>query len=380
MTPVLRNGGGRGLVAVAMSGGVDSSLTALLLAERGYDVVGFTLRLHDEGDGVNASPGQSGRRCCGADGAERARQAALKAGGRHYVIDARREFERTVIEDFEREYARGRTPNPCVRCNTYLKWGFLINHARTLGATWFATGHYARIGTGPGALPVLKSGVDASKDQAYALWGIPRRHLMWTLLPIGELRKREVRDLAARHGLAAAWVPDSQEICFIDSDDYRAFLQRRLGGREAEKTDLARALAPGEIVDAGGRLLGHHAGVANYTLGQRRGLGVAAGHPLYVEGLDVAAQRVRVGDGSGLHGDELYAGDANWVSIDAPAEPFQADAVIRYGGGRARARVIPEGPDAFRVVFEEPQRAITPGQSVVLFDGEIVLGGGIIAG
>jgi tRNA-specific 2-thiouridylase len=363
-----------------MSGGVDSSLAALLLVEKGYEVVGFTLRLHDEGDGVNASSGQKPRRCCAVDGAERARQAALKAGGRHYVIDARQEFERAVIDDFEREYERGRTPNPCVRCNTYMKWGFLINHARTLGATWFATGHHARIATGSDDLPVLKSAVDAGKDQAYALYGIPRRHLMWTLLPIGELPKSRVRELALEHGLTAAGMPDSQEICFIPDDDYRGFLHRRLTGGEVEKFDLARALAPGQIVDADGAVLGQHEGVANYTVGQRRGLRVATGYPLYVERLDPGTRTVTVGDGSGLLRNELFAEQANWVSIDTPVKPFRAEAVIRYNGPRAAAKVFPEGPAAFRVSFDDPQRAVTPGQSVVLFDGEVMLGGGVIAG
>jgi tRNA-specific 2-thiouridylase len=363
-----------------MSGGVDSSLAALLLAEKGYEVIGFTLRLHDEGDGVNATPGQQPRRCCAVDGAERARQAALKAGGRHYVIDARREFERAVIDNFEREYARGRTPNPCIRCNTHLKWDFLINHARTLGATWFATGHHARVATGSDDLPVLKTAVDAGKDQGYALYGIPRRHLMWTLLPIGELPKSTVRELALAHGLAAAGMPDSQEICFVPDDDYRGFLQRRLIGRQDEKSDLARALTPGQIVDASGAVLGRHNGIASYTVGQRRGLRISAGYPLYVEGLDPETRTVTVGDGSGLQHGELYAEEANWVSIEKPVDPFDAEAAIRYNGPRVAAMVFPEGTDAFRVTFNDPPRAITPGQSVVLFDGEIVLGGGVIAG
>ncbi len=372
--------GYRGTVAVAMSGGVDSSLTALLLAEQGYEILGFTLRLHDEGDGINATPEQGARRCCAVDGAERAREAALRAGGRHYVLDARREFERAVLEDFEREYALGRTPNPCVRCNTHLKWGFLIQHARRLGASWFATGHHARIATGNDDYPVLKTGRDPGKDQGYALWGIPRRHLLWTLLPIGELQKSEVRELAARHELASAWMPDSQEICFVPSNDYRDFLWKRLDGGEVRKPDLARALQPGNIVDSDGRVLGRHGGVANYTVGQRRGLGVATGVPLYVEGLDTITQTVRVGNGSGLLRGELNAEEANWVSIENPTRPFAAEVLIRYNGTRCRAEIIPDGPRSFRVVFESPQRAVTPGQSVVVYDGDVVLGGGVIAG
>ncbi len=363
-----------------MSGGVDSSLTALLLADEGYEILGFTLRLHDEGDGINATPEQGARRCCAVDGAERAREAALRAGGRHYVVDARREFEKAVLENFEREYALGRTPNPCVRCNTHLKWGFLIQHARRLGASRFATGHHARIATGPDDYPVLKTGLDAGKDQGYALWGIPRRHLYWTLLPIGELHKSEVRALAARHELASAWMPDSQEICFVPSNDYRDFLWKRLNSSEQKKSDLARALRPGNIVDSDGRVLGRHGGVANYTVGQRRGLGVATGVPLYVEGLDTITQTVQVGNGGGLLRGELYAEEANWVSTETPTEPFTAEVLIRYNGTPCRAEIVPAGPHSFRVVFQSPQRAVTPGQSVVVYAGDVVLGGGVIAG
>ena len=372
--------GTRGTVAVAMSGGVDSSLAALLLARQGYDVIGFTLRLHDEGDGVDASAGQRHRRCCAVDGAERARQAALEAGGRHYVIDARREFERAVMDDFEREYALGRTPNPCVRCKAYLKWGFLLQHARSVGASWFATGHHARIAEDAGGLPLLRKAADSVKDQAYALWAIPRRHLFPTLLPIGELRKSEVRELAAQFGLASAEVPDSQEICFIPSDNYRNFLKGRLAGRETEKPDLVRAMQPGPIMDIQGRELGRHRGVANYTVGQRRGLGVATGRPLYVRQLVVDSATVVVGEMDDIMLRELYADNANWVSIETPIEPFIADVQIRYNGRSAPARIVPDGPHAFRAIFNEPQRAVTPGQSAVIYAGDTVLGGGVIAG
>lgn len=369
---------GTGTVAVAMSGGVDSSLTALLLAEMGYKVIGFTLRLHDEGDGVNASEGQRDRRCCAVDGAVRARQAALQAGGRHYVIDARRAFEKAVLEDFQREYARGRTPNPCVRCNTHLKWGFLIEHARRLGAEWFATGHHARIDRSDPARPRLRCAVDPDKDQGYALWGIGRHHLKDTLLPVGEMRKTEVRQRAAAWGLASAGVPDSQEICFVPSDDYRDFLQKRLDAADGGDPELARALQPGSIVDGTGAVLGTHAGVARYTIGQRRGLGVAAGHPLFVEHLDPVRRLVVVGDGGGLLQQRLTAEGANWVSTDPPQEPFRAGVRIRYNGETAPALVTPEGPFAFRVAFDEPQRAVTAGQSAVVYDGDVVLGGGVI--
>jgi tRNA-specific 2-thiouridylase len=369
----------KGTVAVAMSGGVDSSLAAMLLAEQGYEVVGFTLRLHDEGDGVNASASQRDRRCCATDGAERARQAALRAGGRHYVVDARREFEQAVLQDFQREYAAGRTPNPCVRCNTHIKWGFLIRHAERLGAEWFATGHHARVDRSDPSAPRLLCAVDPSKDQGYALWGIGREGLSRTLLPIGEYPKTEVRRMAEERGLAASHVPDSQEICFVADDDYRGFLARRFEREAVGSQVLEPALAGGQIVDSGGEVLGRHDGYARYTLGQRRGLAVAAGRRLYVEGIEPETRRIVVGDGGGLMRQGLDAGQANWVSIPPPTAPLRADVRIRYNGDAVPARITPTGPRTFRVRFDEPQRAAAAGQSAVAYDGDVVLGGGVIS-
>jgi tRNA-specific 2-thiouridylase len=372
-----------GVVAVAMSGGVDSSLTALLLAEQGWQVVGFTLLLHDEGDGVNVSPRGRDRRCCHLEGAERARQAALRAGGEHHVLDVRAAFREAVIADFEREYARGRTPNPCVRCNTFLKWGLLYEHGRRLGASMFATGHHARVridqeGERGGPRHRLLRARDPEKDQSYALWGIPRSLLPQTLLPVGELTKREVRALAAEHGLAAAGVPDSQEICFVPGD-YRDFLAGRVADGRAQP-GLREALEPGDIVDGSGRVLGRHEGTARYTIGQRRGLGVATGRPLFVEGIDPVSRTVRVGEGEGLLVQETLVEEANWVSSDPPKEPLRAQVHIRYNDPGAPAEVRPLDARRFTVRFDLPQRAVTPGQSAVIYQGEVVLGGGVIAG
>ena len=368
----------RGKVAVAMSGGVDSSLAALLLAEQGYEVMGFTLLLHDEGE-RGSSEAVSKNRCCGsADMVARARQATLKAGGDHHVIDGRHEFETMVIRDFEREYAVGRTPNPCVRCNSWLKWGFLRDKAEEFGADYFATGHYARVITTGEKTRDLATGIDPLKDQSYALWGISRHLLANTLLPIGEKTKAEVRALASRLDLKAAGVPDSQEICFIIDDDYRTFLEQRAGSEGLG--NLAHALEPGDILDHDGNVLGRHGGTARYTIGQRHGLGIAGGKPLYVERLEPEKRIVIMGDGSGLLSDELLATDVNWVSSITLRESIRAAVKIRYNGDSAPALITPEGEGTFRVTFDEPQRAITPGQSAVVYDGEIVLGGGVIAG
>lgn len=373
----------RGLVAVAMSGGVDSSLTALLLAEQGWQVVGFTLLLHDEGDGVNVSPRGRDRRCCHLEGAERARQAALRAGGEHHVVDVRAAFQEAVIADFEREYARGRTPNPCVRCNTFLKWGLLYEHGMKLGAGMFATGHHARVvvegpAEGGDPQPRLLKARDRDKDQSYALWGISRAHLAHTLLPVGELTKPEVRALAAEHGLAAADVPDSQEICFVPGD-YRDFLAARVAAGRAQP-GLSEALEPGDIVDGSGRVVGRHGGTARYTIGQRRGLGVATGRPLFVEAIDPVSRTVRVGEGEGLLVRELTVEEANWVSSDPPREPLRGEVHIRYNDPGAPAGVRPLDAHRFSVHFDTPQRAVTPGQSAVVYQGEVVVGGGVIAG
>jgi len=314
------------------------------------------------------------------EGAERAREAARRAGGEHRLLDVRGVFEKAVLADFEREYARGRTPNPCVRCNTHLKWGFLIAHARQWGAEWFATGHHARIDRGGAEGVCLRRGLDQEKDQTYALWGIPYAHLARTLLPIGELTKTEVRRRAEQYGLAAAAVPDSQEICFVPGDDYRAFLERRLRDDPSGRDDLARALTPGPIVDTEGRQLGLHGGTAHFTIGQRRGLAVAAGRRLYVEEIEAETRTVRVGGEEGLLRDRLRAEEANWLLPEPPSVPFEAQVCIRYNSRAVPARIEPLDRTRFAVSLREPQRAVTPGQSVVVYQQERVLGGGVIAG
>jgi tRNA-specific 2-thiouridylase len=359
-----------------MSGGVDSSLTALLLADEGYRVVGFTMILHREGE-WDDSVSLLAQRCCGSsDSISRARDAASRAGGEHCSIDARAEFERYVLNDFEREYSLGHTPNPCIRCNTFMKWGFLVEQARQRDIEYIATGHHARITEEGKGDFTLRRAVDSGKDQSYALWGIPRDLLKSTLLPIGEMQKREVRALARRHRLASADMPDSQEICFIPSDNYREYLERRQA--ESGSVQLTQALTPGDIVNMEGKVVGQHKGVARFTIGQRHGLGISAGRPLFVIHLDPANSTVTVGEEENLWRDGLSAAGTNWVSIDPPAEPFRAEIRIRYNSRPAPALVIPQNQDGFRVEFDEPQKAITPGQSAVIYRDEIVLGGGVI--
>jgi len=357
-----------GRVVVAMSGGVDSGLAALLLAEAGYEVIGITLQLYETADG----------RGSGAEAAS-AREAVEAAGGTHHLIDARQRFRELVISGFASEYAAGRTPNPCVRCNEQIKWAILEQAARTHRAAYMATGHYARTGTGADG-PVLMTARDTGKDQSYVLWRIGRPALAATLFPLGEMTKEEVRARSRRHGLTAAGRDESQDICFIPAGDYGTFLD----GLAAEIDDadtaaaLRSALTPGEIVDLEGGILGTHRGIARYTIGQRHGLGIAAGHPLYVIALDPAARRVVVGEESVLKQRSLLASGAVWTSIEPPAEPFRAEARVRYRGARTPAFITPGAGDSFTVRFEREQRAAAPGQSVVLYDGEIVLGGGII--
>ncbi len=356
-------------VVVAMSGGVDSSVAAALLCERGYRVIGVTMNLWDYdrvGGNVNRDSG-----CCSIDTMDDARAVCHVLGIPHFVVNFREEFEATVTEHFIREYLEGRTPNPCVRCNTYVKWGALLRKARELGADFIATGHYARI-TYDDAREryLLRRGVDRDKDQSYALWGIRPAGLRKTLLPVGEFTKTEVRQIASRLGLRTAAKPESQEICFIPDDNYGRFLRA--------KVPELQEVEGGEIVDRHGRIVGRHRGYPFYTVGQRRGLGLSLGRPVYVTAIDPENNRVVVGDGDELLAQGLIATNINWVSIDGIDSPRPAEVKIRYRDPGAAATLYPEPGGRLRVLFSSPQRAVTPGQSAVFYDGDVVLGGGVI--
>ena len=353
---------------MAMSGGVDSSVAAALLVEQGYDVVGVTLRVWPW-----RAPADEARRfgaCCGSEAIEDARRVARALGIPHYVLDSEAEFARTVIDRFVAEYRAGRTPVPCLACNTELKFGSLLRRARAWDAVAVATGHYARV-TRDAATGrfLLWRGRDRRKDQSDFLWPLTQAQLAAARFPVGDLTKEEVRAHARRLGLATADKPESQEICFVPEGDYRAFL------REREPA----AFRPGPIVDVEGRRLGCHGGLANFTVGQRKGLGLASGRALYVLALDARTDTVVVGPDEALRRRTLRAQGANFIALEPPTEPLPVEARIRHNHAPAPAtvRALPGG--GAEVVFDEPQRAITPGQSVVFYRDDLVVGGGVIA-
>ncbi len=345
-----------------MSGGVDSSVAALVLHRAGHEVVGITMRLWSA-PGESAFSGSG--RCCSAEDTEDARRVCQKIGIPHYVQNFEREFQAHVIDYFVGEYDRGRTPHPCLACNDRIKFDFLLRRAMFLDADHIATGHYARVLRG-GPVARLLKGVDG-KDQSYVLFTLGQAELARLLLPLGDMPKDEVRRLAADAGLPVAGKPDSQEICFIPSGDYREFLGGRLTPR------------PGLFVNSRGEVLGEHPGVQFFTVGQRRRLGLSGntGEPLYVVSIDAGSGRVVLGGREELFGAAIWASRVSWVSGAPPAGPIEVGAKIRYQAREAAATVTPRG-DWASVEFDEPQRAATPGQPVVFYRGEEVLGGGYI--
>jgi len=352
-----------GSVLVAMSGGVDSSVAGCLLAERGYQVVGSHMRLVHTG-GVEHG-------CCGPQAEADARAVAELAGFPFEVVDLSEEFERTVLADFFGEHRAGRTPNPCVRCNEQIKFGAFLARAEHLGVDFVATGHYVRTERDAGGGWHLLKGADPAKDQSYMLHTLGQRELSRALFPVGDRPKTETRAYASRRGLPVAGKPDSQEVCFVPGADHAAFLERRA-------PDLVRE---GEVVDPAGRVIGRHDGTFRYTVGQRRGLGVSTGERAYVVDLDPAAGRVVVGPGELLARRGLEADRVSWVAGHPPAEggPFEVGVRVRYRSDEVPAVVTAQDDTRrVRVEFRSPQRAIAPGQSVVFYRGDEVLGGGRI--
>jgi tRNA-specific 2-thiouridylase len=354
-------------VVVAMSGGVDSSVAAALLQEKGYEVIGITMNLYSLSKEVCRS--ENLKSCCGWRAKEDANRVAIALGIPHYVVDFRREFERTVIEDFSREYGRGRTPNPCIRCNQFIKFDLLLERARNLAADYVATGHYAQIVLDPAAgRYLLKKARDRDKDQSYFLYMMTQAQLAKTLFPLAGLTKKDVRNIAAGLALPVAQKEESQEICFVPDRNYAKFLREW----------IPQAFRPGPILDLQKRVLGEHEGIVHFTVGQRKGMRIAARHPLYVLAIDAETNAIVVGRNEDLYRSRLEASGVNFISIEKLAEPKPVRAKIRYKHAEARATISPLEGDRIRVEFEKPQRAVTPGQAVVFYDGEAVVGGGII--
>lgn len=346
-------------VVVGMSGGVDSSLAAALLKEKGFEVLGVTLQLQP------CEEDPFGRTCCGAGARESAARVAAHLGIEHRVVDCRREFSEWVLEAAWHDYRRGRTPNPCICCNARLRFPRLAELADKVGAAWLATGHYARTEHGPGGVMLLR-GVDAGKDQSYFLFAVAPRLLSRTLFPLGEMLKSAVRQQARQLKLPAADRPESQDACLaMEGERFAELLRLRFGGRSQ----------PGEIVDRGGNVLGQHQGIHLYTIGQRRGLGLAGGRPLYVLDIQPESSRLVVGEGKDLLRDSLTAEGACWIEPPA-AGPCQVQ--VRYRHRPALAELEPLSRSRFRLRFLEPQRAVTPGQAAVIYRGERLIGGGWI--
>jgi tRNA-uridine 2-sulfurtransferase len=347
-----------------MSGGVDSSVAAALLASEGYDVIGLSMQLYDQ------SGNQAFGSCCTLDDLNDARRVATAIGIPHYILNLEQRFQETVVSNFVSEYASGRTPLPCAHCNSDLKFSTLLERARGFGAGQIATGHYAQLDTAPDGRRLLKRSADAAKDQSYFLFSLTQEQLASAVFPVGGLTKPEVRREAERLGLAVADKPDSQEICFVPDGDYATFVAR-------QEPSVARS---GAIVDARGNTLGTHEGVHRFTVGQRKGLGVSASIPLYVLKIDVDSSTVTVGPRAALDQSSLTASRVNWISMDAPAcwTPVAAQIRHRHQAASGRVRALDGGRAEFE--FDVPQSAITPGQAVVFYDGDVVAGGGWIEG
>ncbi|MFC2066256.1 tRNA 2-thiouridine(34) synthase MnmA [Chloroflexota bacterium] len=352
---------------VAMSGGVDSSVAAALLKEKGYQVIGVTMQIWPQDKQEYEGNGSAG--CCGIGAIEDAKRVAHRLDIPHYVMNFRDIFARKVITDFCQEYSLGRTPNPCIRCNQYIKFGTLLERARELGADIIATGHHARVEMDKTTETfLLKKGVDRHKDQSYFLYPVMQEQLKHIFFPIGNFTKDRIREMASELRLPVAAKPESQDICFIPDHNYPRFL----------KDYNHRAVEPGPILDKRGNILGKHEGILFYTIGQRKGLGIFAEKPLYVTAIEPERNAIVVGNKDELYGHELIASGVNWITLARPTRPITVKAKIRYRHQEAEAEVAPSDGDKAYVKFRKPQMAITPGQAIVFYDNDTVIGGGTI--
>ena len=348
---------------IAMSGGVDSSVAAFLMKERGFDCVGCTMKLYENEDiGI-----PEGRTCCSLDDVEDARSVAFRLGIPYYVFNFTGDFNKNVIDNFIKCYERGVTPNPCIDCNRYMKFDRLYERAKVLGCDYIVTGHYARVEEENGKF-FLKKALDPDKDQSYVLYFLNQEQLAHTMFPLGSLTKDKTRETAEKNGFVNFNKPDSQDICFVPDGDYAKVIEERTG----------RVYPKGSFVGRDGRIYGEHKGIINYTIGQRKGLGISAPEPLYVLSINPENNTVVLGSNDDLFTDELYAGSFSWISGEAPTEEFRCNAKIRYRQKEQPATVTPLENNRVKIKFDAPLRAITPGQSAVLYDGDTVLGGGII--
>ncbi len=356
----------KGKVIVGMSGGVDSSVAAMLLKEQGYDVIGVTMQIwQDEEPKIQEENGG----CCGLSAVDDARRVADQLGIPYYVMNFKKEFKEWVMDDFVHEYFHGRTPNPCIRCNRYVKWEALLNRSLSIGGDYIATGHYANVVKLPNGRYTLKK-APSRKDQTYALYNLTQEQLSKTLMPVGDYTKEEIREMAEKMGLMVASKPDSQDICFIPDGDYQRFLFEYTG----------KKLPKGNFVDQTGKVVGKHEGITHYTVGQRKGLNLSMGRPVFVTEIRPETNEVVIGDNKDVFKSVLTASHANWMSIPEPkpGEKVRVQAKVRYAHQGAMATVYMTEDGILVCEFDEPQRAITPGQALVMYDGEYVVGGGII--